>query len=66
MGKEKVRYEFIENLWGVVIDLPVFTFGLQIIMRIITIGLDEHQIREYVMNQKKLDQGKLSQLTELT
>ncbi len=27
-----------------------------------TIGLDEHQIREYVKNQEKIEQGKLAQL----
>jgi putative transposase len=27
-----------------------------------TIGLDEHQIREYVKNQEQIEQGKLGQL----
>ena len=27
-----------------------------------TIGLDEHQIREYIKNQWKIEQGKLAQL----
>ena len=27
-----------------------------------TIGLDEHQIREYVKNQERIEQGKLAQL----